>query len=58
MRVLITRLPCRIALSVIRMIKMFGWERKMTEHIDEKREIEMNWIFWNKVYGLITMMFQ
>ncbi|EIM80365.1 uncharacterized protein STEHIDRAFT_162782 [Stereum hirsutum FP-91666 SS1] len=44
-------------LSVIRMIKMFGWERKMSQHIDEKREIEMNWIFWNKAYGLLTVIF-
>lgn len=37
------------------MIKMFGWERKMAKHIDEKREIEMSCIFWNKVYALAAM---
>ena len=29
-----------------------------SQHIQDKREIEMNWIFWNKVYGLLTMIFQ
>ncbi|KAG6894564.1 hypothetical protein C0993_011221, partial [Termitomyces sp. T159_Od127] len=30
-------------MSVIRMIKMFGWEEKMAERIDEKREVELTW---------------
>ncbi|KAG6874832.1 hypothetical protein C0993_012016, partial [Termitomyces sp. T159_Od127] len=32
-----------VAMSVIRMIKMFGWEEKMAERIDEKREVELAW---------------
>ncbi|KAG6849488.1 hypothetical protein H0H93_008015 [Arthromyces matolae] len=39
-------------MSVIRMIKMFGWEENMAERIDEKREVELSWVFWNKVYSL------
>lgn len=45
-------------MSVIRMIKMFGWEKKMNERIDEKREIELSWVWWNKIYTLGTMNFQ
>ncbi|GLB42122.1 putative P-loop containing nucleoside triphosphate hydrolase protein [Lyophyllum shimeji] len=44
-------------MSVIRMIKMFGWETKMSERIDEKREVELYWVFWNKIYSLTTMNF-
>ncbi|KAG6888553.1 hypothetical protein C0995_007425 [Termitomyces sp. Mi166 len=45
-------------MSVIRMIKMFGWEKKMAERIDEKREAELTWVWWNKIYSLLTMNFQ
>ncbi|KAF9469423.1 P-loop containing nucleoside triphosphate hydrolase protein [Collybia nuda] len=44
-------------MSVIRMIKMFGWEGKMSKQIDEKREIELNWVLWNKIYSLSTLNF-
>ncbi|KAJ7480955.1 hypothetical protein FB451DRAFT_1031097, partial [Mycena latifolia] len=36
-------------LNVIRMIKMFGWEKQMDQKIAEKREEELNWIWWRKV---------
>lgn len=45
-------------MSVIRMVKMFGWEKKMATQIDEKREIELTWVWWNKVYSLSTLNFQ
>ncbi|KAF8956143.1 P-loop containing nucleoside triphosphate hydrolase protein [Flammula alnicola] len=45
-------------MGVIRMIKMFGWEKKMSERINEKREVELNWVWWNKIYTLGTMNFQ
>ncbi|KAF8068839.1 P-loop containing nucleoside triphosphate hydrolase protein [Lyophyllum atratum] len=45
-------------MSVIRMIKMFGWEKKMSERIDEKRELELYWVWWNKIYSLATLNFQ
>lgn len=32
-------------MSVIRMIKMFGWERKMNEKISQKREEELVWVW-------------
>lgn len=42
------------AMSVIRMIKMFGWERRMSALIDEKREIELTWVWWNKMYSVVN----
>ncbi|KAG5644694.1 hypothetical protein DXG03_007917 [Asterophora parasitica] len=45
-------------MGVIRMIKMFGWENKMSQLIDEKREVELTWLWWSKIYGLCTMNFQ
>ncbi|KAJ7449230.1 hypothetical protein FB451DRAFT_754458 [Mycena latifolia] len=36
-------------LNVVRMIKMFGWEKQMDQKIAEKREEELNWIWWRKV---------
>ena len=38
-----------IALGVIRMVKLFGWEHKMSETIKEKREEELVWIWKDKV---------
>ncbi|KAF7368865.1 ATP-binding cassette transporter [Mycena venus] len=36
-------------MSVLRMIKMFGWEKQIYQKIAEKREEELNWIWWRKV---------
>ena len=45
--------PCRthtltafflLVLHVLRMIKLFGWERKMEERVYEKRQEELVWI--------------
>lgn len=47
-----------LAMLVIRMVKMFGWEGRMSERIDEKREIELQWVWWTKVYSLVTLSFQ
>ncbi|KNZ71686.1 ATP-binding cassette transporter abc4 [Termitomyces sp. J132] len=45
-------------ITVIRMIKMFGWEKKMAKKIDEKRKTELHWVWWNKLYSLLTLVFQ
>lgn len=42
-----------IAVSVIRMIKLFGWERKMEQKISNKRGKEIQWIFRGKVIQMI-----
>lgn len=34
----------KIALSVVRMIKMFGWEEKTRAQLRKKREVELGWI--------------
>ena len=38
-----------IALGVLRMIKLFGWEHKMSEAIKQKRDEELVWIWKDKV---------
>ena len=38
-----------IALGVIRMVKLFGWEHKMSETIKQKRDEELVWIWKDKV---------
>lgn len=35
------------AMNVIRMIKLFGWEKKIEDRIAEKREEELVWL-WRK----------
>lgn len=35
--------------NVVRMIKMFGWEKEMDAKIAEKRTEELTWIWWRKV---------
>ncbi|KAJ7720271.1 hypothetical protein DFH07DRAFT_760895 [Mycena maculata] len=36
-------------MNVIRMIKMFGWEKQIHEKIAEQQEQELTWIWWRKV---------
>jgi len=48
---LITRLNS-LAMNVLRMIKLFGWEKKMNEQIREKREVELTWIWKFKLLDL------
>ncbi|KAF8803419.1 multidrug resistance-associated ABC transporter [Phlegmacium glaucopus] len=46
------------AVSVLRMIKMFGWEIRMSERLKERREYELFWLWKLKVmnifYGLLS----
>ncbi|TFK30740.1 ATP-binding cassette transporter [Coprinopsis marcescibilis] len=42
------------AMNVLRMIKMFGWERKMDERIAEKRENELLFIWKRQILDLIN----
>lgn len=41
-------------MSVLRMIKLFGWERRVKENVAEKREIELGWIWKRKMLNLIN----
>lgn len=51
--------PQRVAvMSVLRMVKLFGWEGKVKRMIDDKRENELNWIWRRKVLGLIFNILQ
>ncbi|KXN81115.1 ATP-binding cassette transporter abc4 [Leucoagaricus sp. SymC.cos] len=42
------------AMNVLRMIKLFGWERKMNDRIAEKREKELEWLWKRQVLELIN----
>lgn len=39
-------------MGVLRMIKLFGWENRVTEMIAEKREDELRWIWKRKILGM------
>lgn len=41
-------------MSVIRMIKLFGWERRVESKIYEKREEELAWLWKIKILGTIN----
>ncbi|KAJ6564563.1 P-loop containing nucleoside triphosphate hydrolase protein [Mycena capillaripes] len=36
-------------MNVLRMIKMFGWEKQAMEKVAQKRKEELTWIWWRKV---------
>ncbi|PPQ64837.1 hypothetical protein CVT24_008202 [Panaeolus cyanescens] len=41
-------------IGVLRMVKLFGWERKMSQYLKEKREDELVWVWKNKLIELIN----
>ncbi|KDR83052.1 hypothetical protein GALMADRAFT_57306 [Galerina marginata CBS 339.88] len=43
------------AIGVIRMIKLFGWEIKMSNKIGEKRKEELRWIWKLKMFQLLNI---
>ncbi|KAJ2926393.1 hypothetical protein H1R20_g10701, partial [Candolleomyces eurysporus] len=44
------------SMSVLRTIKMFGWERKIQEKIDQRREEELYWVWKGKLLNLFVLM--
>ena len=44
------------AVNVLRMIKLFGWERRVSERIQDKRNIELGWL-WKLKVSRITFRF-
>jgi len=36
-------------MSSLRMVKLFGWESKMSELLQQKRDEELHWIWKEKV---------
>ncbi|KAF8953252.1 multidrug resistance-associated ABC transporter [Flammula alnicola] len=42
------------AVNVIRMVKLFGWEKKMSEQLRAKRVEELRWLWRMKVYDLVN----
>ena len=49
-----THPPCAV-LNVIRMIKLFGWDKRVEEDIKVKREEELKWVWKRTLYGFINM---
>ncbi|KAG8995370.1 hypothetical protein FRB90_000200, partial [Tulasnella sp. 427] len=41
-------------LGVIRMIKLFGWERKIEAQVNEKREAELKYLRKKQMFGLLN----
>lgn len=41
-------------MNVLRMIKLFGWEKKMEEKIAQKREKELVWIWKRQFLDMIN----
>lgn len=39
-------------MSVLRMIKLFGWERRVQSDVAGKREEELGWIWKRKMLGV------
>ncbi|KAF8885698.1 multidrug resistance-associated ABC transporter [Gymnopilus junonius] len=39
-------------IGVLRMIKLFGWEKKMSDTLKEKREDELSWVWKDKMTNL------
>lgn len=44
----------REVMGVLRMIKLFGWERRAQKDIEEKREVELNFIKKRALYALVN----
>jgi hypothetical protein len=43
-----------LVMQVIRMIKLFGWEKKMEENVYEKREEELVWIKKRQIIEVLS----
>ncbi|KZT18101.1 hypothetical protein NEOLEDRAFT_1152799 [Neolentinus lepideus HHB14362 ss-1] len=41
-------------MNVLRMIKLFGWEGKMSERLSDKREDELTWLWKRQILGLLN----
>lgn len=41
-------------MNVLRMVKLFGWERKMNKKVEEKREEELIWVWRRQILDLIN----
>jgi hypothetical protein len=42
-------------MNVIRMIKLFGWEKKVISQVEEKREEELEYYKKRQFLGLVNM---
>ena len=47
-------LTCLPVMNVLRMIKLFGWESKISERLRGKREDELHWIRKIRIWTVIN----
>ncbi|KAF7305977.1 ATP-binding cassette transporter [Mycena chlorophos] len=45
-------------MNVLRMVKMFGWEKKMEARISEKRDDELQQLWWRRMLDLLSNLTQ
>lgn len=45
-----------LAIGIIRMVKLFGWEDKMSQKVEEERKEELHWI-WKVKVSLLCLFF-
>jgi hypothetical protein len=43
-----------LAMGVLRMIKLFGWEAKINQQVEEKREEELRLVWKRKILDMIN----
>ncbi len=43
-----------VAMNILRMVKLFGWEPKLSERLSEKRELELQCIKMRQILSLIN----
>lgn len=41
-----------LVMSVLRMVKLFGWEGRVKETVGAKREAELKWVFRGAMFAL------
>lgn len=44
-----------VAIGILRMVKLFGWESQIQRRIFEKREHELTWLWKFKVMEVINL---
>lgn len=43
-----------LVMSVLRMVKLFGWEPRVAEIVKERREVELKWVWKGKVLRMVN----
>lgn len=41
-------------MNILRMVKLFGWEKRVQEDVAAKREVELQWVWKRTLYELVN----